>query len=45
MAALALSRADATLFCIALAVLIFVRHQPNITRLLRGEEPKIGKKA
>ncbi len=44
-AAVALSRADATLFCIALAVLIFVRHQPNITRLLRGEEPKIGKKA
>jgi glycerol-3-phosphate acyltransferase PlsY len=27
----------------ALALLIFVRHYQNIRRLLRGEEPKIGK--
>ncbi len=43
-AALLLGYADATLFCVALAVLIFLRHQPNIGRLLRGEEPKIGQK-
>jgi glycerol-3-phosphate acyltransferase PlsY len=29
-------------FCAALAVLIFIRHQGNITRLLNGTEPKIG---
>ena len=29
---------------LALAVLIFIRHRPNITRLLAGQEPKIGKK-
>ena len=28
----------------ALAVLIFVRHHANIRRLLKGEEPRIGKK-
>jgi glycerol-3-phosphate acyltransferase PlsY len=28
----------------ALGVLIFIRHRPNIERLLAGEEPKIGKK-
>ena len=27
-----------------MAVLIFIRHRENITRLLKGEEPKIGKK-
>lgn len=27
----------------ALAALVFMRHQPNISRLLRGEEPRIGK--
>ena len=31
-------------FCAVLAVLIFVRHQANITRLMRGTEPKIGAK-
>jgi glycerol-3-phosphate acyltransferase PlsY len=29
---------------IALAVLIFIRHHQNIARLVRGDEPKIGKK-
>lgn len=42
--ALALGRADATLFCTALAVLIFIRHHQNIARLLRGTEPRIGQK-
>lgn len=27
-----------------MAVLIFIRHRENIARLLKGEEPKIGKK-
>jgi glycerol-3-phosphate acyltransferase PlsY len=31
-------------FCAVLAVLIFVRHQANITRLMHGTEPKIGAK-
>ncbi len=44
-AALALGRADAALFCAALAVLIFVRHHQNIARLLRGTEPRIGQKS
>lgn len=35
------SFAVATLF---MAALIFVRHRANIERLLKGEEPKIGKK-
>ncbi|MDP6342317.1 MAG: glycerol-3-phosphate acyltransferase, partial [Alphaproteobacteria bacterium] len=26
-----------------MAVLIFIRHHQNIRRLMRGEEPKIGK--
>jgi len=29
---------------IAMAVLVFIRHHQNIARLLKGEEPKIGKK-
>jgi acyl phosphate:glycerol-3-phosphate acyltransferase len=33
---------SAVLFCIALGVLIWVRHWPNIQRLVKGEEPKIG---
>ena len=28
----------------AMAVLVFIRHHQNIARLLKGEEPKIGKK-
>lgn len=43
-AALLLGRADAVLFCLALAALIFVRHRANIARILRGTEPKIGSK-
>jgi glycerol-3-phosphate acyltransferase PlsY len=30
---------------IAIAILIWIRHHANIRRLLRGEEPKIGKRA
>lgn len=29
---------------IGMAVLVFIRHHQNIARLLKGEEPKIGKK-
>jgi glycerol-3-phosphate acyltransferase PlsY len=27
-----------------MAVLIFIRHRENIARLLKGQEPRIGKK-
>jgi glycerol-3-phosphate acyltransferase PlsY len=27
-----------------MAVLIFIRHKDNISRLLKGQEPRIGKK-
>ncbi len=30
--------------CLFMALLIFIRHHQNITRLLKGEEPKIGAK-
>ncbi|WP_297508800.1 glycerol-3-phosphate 1-O-acyltransferase PlsY [uncultured Caulobacter sp.] len=30
--------------CLFMALLIFIRHRPNIIRLLRGEEPRIGQK-
>lgn len=30
--------------CLFMAVLIFIRHRENIGRLLKGQEPKIGKK-
>jgi len=30
--------------CLFMAVLIFIRHRENIVRLLKGQEPKIGKK-
>ena len=40
----ALDRGDAVVMAIALAVLIFIRHEANIRRLLKGEEPKIGGK-
>jgi glycerol-3-phosphate acyltransferase PlsY len=36
-----LLRAALALF---IAVLVFIRHDGNIRRLLRGEEPKIGQK-
>ncbi len=32
------------LLCLLVAVLVFVRHEENIRRLLKGEEPKIGVK-
>ena len=35
-------RPDAVWLGIALAVLVFVRHQANIRRLLKGAEPRIG---
>ncbi|MFK7938138.1 MAG: glycerol-3-phosphate 1-O-acyltransferase PlsY, partial [Roseovarius sp.] len=37
-------RPDAWVFALALAALIFWRHGANITRILAGEEPKIGQK-
>ena len=35
---------QAILMTLALAVLIFIRHRPNIERLMAGTEPKIGRK-
>jgi glycerol-3-phosphate acyltransferase PlsY len=35
---------DQVWFGIGLAVLVWIRHHENIRRLLKGEEPKIGKK-
>ena len=35
---------NATVFGVALAILILWRHRSNIARLLKGTEPKIGKK-
>jgi glycerol-3-phosphate acyltransferase PlsY len=40
---LLLGRADAVWLGVALAILVLVRHQANIRRLLDGTEPKIGK--
>lgn len=37
-------RPDGVVLAILLAALVFVRHQPNIARLLKGEEPRIGQK-
>ena len=42
--ALVLGRPEAVIIAILLGALIFQRHQENIQRLVRGEEPKIGKK-
>jgi len=42
--AILLGQPQATLFCAALAVLIFIRHHENIARLLKGAEPRIGSK-
>lgn len=33
-----------TVLCLFMAVLIFIRHKDNISRLLKGQEPRIGKK-
>ena len=41
-AALVLGRPEAALFALLLGALIFVRHAPNIARLLAGTEPRIG---
>ena len=35
-------RPEAALFALVLGLLIFVRHAPNIARLLNGTEPRIG---
>lgn len=40
----ALGRPEMILLCMALAVLIFIRHSANITRILAGDEPRIGRK-
>lgn len=42
--AYAFGRQDVALLCLFLALLIFWRHRPNITRLLAGEEPSFGAK-
>lgn len=41
--ALVLGRPEAVLIAILLGALIFERHRANIGRLMRGEEPRIGK--
>ena len=38
-----LGRADLTLPAAIMAVAIFITHRANIRRLLRGEEPRIGR--
>ena len=42
--ALVLGRPEAFLIALLLGALIFERHRANIGRLLRGEEPRIGRK-
>ena len=42
--AMLLGAPQAVALCIALAALILVRHKANITRILAGEEPRIGRK-
>ena len=39
-----LSETQLVLLSVAVAALIFLRHRDNISRLLQGSEPKIGKK-
>jgi glycerol-3-phosphate acyltransferase PlsY len=41
-AALLLHRPAAAVLAAVMAVLIYLRHLPNIRRLLKGEEPRIG---
>jgi glycerol-3-phosphate acyltransferase PlsY len=43
-AAVAFGRFDVTIMTSVLAVLIYWVHRTNITRILAGEEPKVGKK-
>jgi glycerol-3-phosphate acyltransferase PlsY len=33
-----------TVLCVFMAVLVFIRHRDNIGRLIKGQEPRIGKK-
>ena len=40
----AMGRTDLVWVCLFMAVLIFIRHRPNIVRLMDGSEPRIGKK-
>jgi glycerol-3-phosphate acyltransferase PlsY len=42
--AIAVGRGETFLLALLLGALIFARHRPNIGRLLRGEEPRIGRK-
>ncbi|MGF1463036.1 MAG: glycerol-3-phosphate 1-O-acyltransferase PlsY [Maricaulaceae bacterium] len=42
--ALAFSRADVAVMAAGLAVVLYWRHQSNIARLIKGEEPTIGAK-
>lgn len=42
--ALLLGKPDHAIMFAGLAVLGFIRHHTNIKRLLKGEEPRIGKK-
>ena len=38
-------RWEAVLLAVILGVLVWLRHHANIRRILRGEEPKIGKRS
>ncbi len=42
--AVVLGAPQAVLLCIAMAALILARHKTNITRILAGQEPRIGRK-
>jgi glycerol-3-phosphate acyltransferase PlsY len=44
-AAVALSYRGAALLALAVAVLVFIRHEANIRRLLNGTEPRFGTKS
>lgn len=43
--ALGLGYGSTAALCLGLAALVFLRHRPNIERLLQGTEPRIGKKS
>jgi acyl phosphate:glycerol-3-phosphate acyltransferase len=43
-AAWALGERPPALFAVVIALLVFIRHEPNIRRMLAGTEPKIGSK-